>query len=140
LCFLSSSNGRADASTSVTTVDSSSDEQMMLVRPLLLGATVATGVFGSSLLSYLHSSDALVATYRLSVTTVTYDPLLQFIIIVVLLAYLMDLIEICKPKRKSWLGPSIEPNSLRLNPIQNGSPVAIISPKIHEYLGITFDP
>jgi hypothetical protein len=43
---------------------------------------VATGVFGPSLLSY-HCSDALVVTGRLPVATVTYNPLLQCLIVVV---------------------------------------------------------
>jgi hypothetical protein len=51
-------------------VDSSSDKQMMSARPLIVGATVATGVFGPSLLSY-NCSDVLVVTGRLPVAAVT---------------------------------------------------------------------
>jgi hypothetical protein len=56
---------------------------MMSARPSLVGATVATDVFCLSLLSY-HYSDALVATVRLRVATVTYSPLLQCLIILVI--------------------------------------------------------
>jgi hypothetical protein len=63
----------------IATVDSSSDRQMTLACPSLLGATVAMVVLGPSLLSY-HYTDDLVATGRLSVATVTYGPLLQCLI------------------------------------------------------------
>jgi hypothetical protein len=49
--------------------------ELMSIRLSLLGATVATDDFGPSLLSY-HSSITLVAMDRLSVSTVTYGPLL----------------------------------------------------------------
>jgi hypothetical protein len=82
LYFLSSSNGWADVSMPITTVDSSCDEQMMSAHPSLLGAIVAMGIFGPSLLSS-HCSDALVATDRLPMATVTYGLLLQCLVIVV---------------------------------------------------------
>jgi hypothetical protein len=63
-------------------MDSSSDRQMMLANPSLLGAKVATDVFGLSLLSY-HSSNALVVMDQLPVKTMTYDLLLQCLIVVV---------------------------------------------------------
>jgi hypothetical protein len=49
-----------ELSKSVATVDSSSDEWMTSAYPSLLGATVVTDVFCTSLLSY-HCSDELVA-------------------------------------------------------------------------------
>jgi hypothetical protein len=76
LCFLSSSDERDDVSKLVATVDSSSDGWMTSPRTLLLGGTVATDVFYLSLLNY-HYNDNLIATDRLSLTTVTYDLLLQ---------------------------------------------------------------
>jgi hypothetical protein len=60
LCFQSSSNRRADISTPIATMDSSSGGQMTSAWPSLLGAIVATGVFGLSLLSY-HCSNGSVA-------------------------------------------------------------------------------
>jgi hypothetical protein len=57
----------------------------MSACPSLLGATVTMDVFYPSLLSY-HCSDVLVTTGWFSLTTVTYDSLLQCLIIVVLVA------------------------------------------------------
>jgi hypothetical protein len=82
LCFLSSSDGRDDINKHVATVDSSSNGWMMSPRPSLLRATVATDRRRSSLLSY-HCSDALVAMGQLTMTTVTYDSLLQCLFVVV---------------------------------------------------------
>jgi hypothetical protein len=82
LCFLSSSDRRDDISMPVATVDSSRDRWMMSPHSSLLRGTVATDVFCPSLLSY-NCSDALVVTGRLSVTTVTYDSLLQCMFVVV---------------------------------------------------------
>jgi hypothetical protein len=48
----------------------------------LLQTTVATGGFYPSLLCY-HYSDIVVATGRLPVATVTYDPLPQCMFVVV---------------------------------------------------------
>jgi hypothetical protein len=62
---------------------SSSDRKMTSARPSLLWATVATDVFGPSLPSY-NCSNALVVTGLLPVATVTYDPLLQCLIVVVI--------------------------------------------------------
>jgi hypothetical protein len=66
----------------ITTVDSSSDGQMMSARPSLLRATVVMGVFVPSLLSY-HYSNALVLTGRLPMATVTYGSFLQCLVVVV---------------------------------------------------------
>jgi hypothetical protein len=82
LCFLSSSNGWADVSKTVATVDLSSDGQMMPARPLLLWTTVATDIFSLLLLSY-HCSDTLLAMGRLPVATMTYGLLLQCLIMAV---------------------------------------------------------
>jgi hypothetical protein len=82
LCFLSGNNGWADVSMPITTVDSSSDGQMMSARPSLLRATVVMGVFVPSLLSY-HYSNALVLTGRLPMATVTYGSFLQCLVVVV---------------------------------------------------------
>jgi hypothetical protein len=56
---------------------------MMSARPSLLGATLATDVFGSSLLRY-HCSDTLVAMGQLLVAIVTYGLLLQCLIVVLM--------------------------------------------------------
>jgi hypothetical protein len=82
LCFLSNSNGWADVSKPVVTMDSSSDRQMKSARPSLLWATIVMVVFSPSLLSY-HCSDTLIVMGQLLMATVTYDPLLQCLIIVV---------------------------------------------------------
>jgi hypothetical protein len=82
LCFPSSSNKCADISMPVATMDSSRDRQITLAHPSLLGANVATDVFGLSLLSY-HSSNALVVTGQFPMKIVTYGLLLQCLIIVV---------------------------------------------------------
>jgi hypothetical protein len=71
LCYLSSSNGRAGVSMPVTILDSSSDGRMVTTHPSLLGATIATSVFCSSLLSY-NCSNTLVATDRLPVAIMIY--------------------------------------------------------------------
>jgi hypothetical protein len=66
LCFLSSSDGQAGVSKLVATVDSNSDSRMTSARPLLVGATVATD--------------------RLLVATMTYDLLLQWLFVVVVIS------------------------------------------------------
>jgi hypothetical protein len=79
--FLFSSDGWADVSLSVATVAPSSDGWMMSVCPSLLGATIATDVFWLSLLC--HYNNALVATGRLPMATVTYGLLIQCLFIIV---------------------------------------------------------
>jgi hypothetical protein len=69
---------------SVATVAPSSDGRMTSACPSLLGATVVTGVFCPSLLCY-HYSDVLVATVRLPMATMTYDLLLHYLFVVVLI-------------------------------------------------------
>jgi hypothetical protein len=53
----------------------------MSVCPSLLGATIATDVFWLSLLC--HYNNALVATGRLPMATVTYGLLIQCLLIIV---------------------------------------------------------
>jgi hypothetical protein len=83
LCFLSNSIGWTNVSKSVATVGLSSDRQMMSAHPSLQWATLAIGIFGLLLWSY-HCSDALVAMGRMPMTTVTYNPLLECMFVVVL--------------------------------------------------------
>jgi hypothetical protein len=74
--------GWADVSKPIATVDLNNDVQMTSARPSLLWATVATGIFSRSLLSY-HCSDTLVPTGHMPVAIVTYGPLLQCLMVVV---------------------------------------------------------
>jgi hypothetical protein len=82
LYFLSSSDGWADVNTSITIVDSSSDGRMTSACPSLLEATVAMDVVCPLLLIYQYNG-ALVATGQLSVITMTYDLLIQYLFVVV---------------------------------------------------------
>jgi hypothetical protein len=60
----------------VATIDHSSDGRLSSRCPSLLQTIVAMGGLCPSLLWY-HCSDAVLATGRMPVTTVTYDPLPQ---------------------------------------------------------------
>jgi hypothetical protein len=85
LCFLSSSNGWADVSMSVATVNSSSDRRMTPAQSSLLGAIVATDVFYPWLLSYKYS-DVLVTTGQwLQWLMVYWDSVCSCMFVVVLI-------------------------------------------------------
>jgi hypothetical protein len=105
--FLSSSHGWADISLLVATVApssdgrtrrqhtrrytvaSSSDGRMTSAHPSLLGTIVDACVFCPLLLCH-HCSGTVVAMDRLPVTTVAYDPLLQWLFVVVILSLMID--------------------------------------------------
>jgi hypothetical protein len=76
--FLSSGDGWADVILPVATVAPSSDGRMTSACPSLIGIIVATDIFCPWLLRCYYN-DALVATDRLLVSTVTYSPLLQYL-------------------------------------------------------------
>jgi hypothetical protein len=116
--FYPAVTGWADVDKPVTTVDLSSDGQMMSARPSLLWATVAVGVFGPSLLSY-HYSGALVTTGRMPMAIMTYG-LLQ----------LMDQttppthrhVSLSIPTATALALPNLRPRSLRCRLWHQGCP------------------
>jgi hypothetical protein len=81
--FLYSNDGWANVSLSIATVALVATGEWRQHASSLLGVIVVMTIFCSSLLC-CHCSDDLVTVSRLPVITVTYDPLLQCLFIVVL--------------------------------------------------------